>query len=192
MKDDDQKIMWEAYEQSLNKEWDEHDQRDKMEHMSRDYSTWSAEDTIEWYGEEVMHIAVEFLDKDLVHPKVTSYEDIHDDLKNDLAGYVVHELQKKDKLPKRLDYHEHEDEYMHLKNAIEKYIAKHFQELVDLAGEQGIEHDPSDVGHRGYDQEPPAVDPASPRDREVARRASLGSAYRPDEEDLDFGARDRD
>ena len=32
----------------------------------------------------------------------------------------------------------------------------------------------------------------SPRDREVERRASLGSAYRPDEEDLDFGARDRD
>lgn len=32
----------------------------------------------------------------------------------------------------------------------------------------------------------------SPRDREIQRRASLGSAYRPDEEDLDFGARDRD
>lgn len=32
----------------------------------------------------------------------------------------------------------------------------------------------------------------SPRDREVERRASLGSAYRPDEEPLDFGARDRD
>ena len=32
----------------------------------------------------------------------------------------------------------------------------------------------------------------SPRDRELQRRANLGSAYRPDEEDLDFGARDRD
>ena len=36
------------------------------------------------------------------------------------------------------------------------------------------------------------VDPASPREREIARRKKLGSAYRPDEEDLNFQARDRD
>ena len=39
---------------------------------------------------------------------------------------------------------------------------------------------------------PHTLNPASPRDREVTRRASLGSAYRPDEENLDFQARDRD
>ena len=58
-----------------------------------------------------------------------------------------------------------------------------------MTGSQPGDADPSDVGHRGYDKRDLDV---SPRAREVQRRANLGSAYRPDEEDLDFGARDRD
>mgnify|MGYP003662466226 CR=1 FL=1 len=197
MKDDDQKIMWEAYEQSLNEnDLDDdkaHDRAGLAPFSNTDEAEgWSAEETIDWLGPEVMEFAVDFLGSDLSHPKVTSFEDIDDFMREETISWVVNELQKTDNLPKRLDYTEHEDELNHLKNAIEMYLAKHFKELVDLAGEKGHTHDPSDVGHRGYAQEPPAVNPASPRAREVARRASLGSAYRPDEENLDFQARDRD
>ena len=55
-------------------------------------------------------------------------------------------------------------------------------------GDQGSK---PEVGRISLDQYK-ALNDVSPRDREIQRRASLGSAYRPDEEDLDFGARDRD
>ena len=60
-----------------------------------------------------------------------------------------------------------------------KYIMTPFEDKHD---------DGSDRGRTAWEP----ADDSSPRNREVARRASLGGAYRPDEENLDFQARDRD
>ena len=51
-----------------------------------------------------------------------------------------------------------------------------------------------DIGENDWlTDEAYSIDPrVSPREREVRRRAALGNAYRPDEEDLDFQAKDRD
>ena len=179
MKDKDQKLMWEAYtdrsgslgaDPTLPNHDDDHDKAHSTAGMApfsnkHEAEGWSAEETINWLGPEVMEFAVDFLGSDLSHPKVTSFEDIDDFMREETISWVVNELQKTDNLPKRLDYTEHEDELNHLKNAIEIYIAKHFKELVDLAGEKGHSHDPSDVGHRGVDEDEIDSDPNDPSGR---------------------------
>jgi len=172
--DKDQKLLWEAYESSVNEEWDEHDERDDAHSragLSPFSSThedegWPAADTIDAHGEEVITSAVEFLDKELLHPKVTAFADIHHDLKNDVAGWVINDLQKSDKLGKYLDYEAHAEERMALKDAVEDFLTNHFDELIDAAEDKAVERGdkpPADYGADEFPQEGPEDGPITIR-----------------------------
>ena len=124
---------------TVNEEWTEDDQRDKMEHNSRDNSSWSAMETIEWHGNEVVAAGADFLDQELLHPKVNKLEDVHQDLLDDLAGMVIHDMQKSGNLPNRLDYNDYLDERDEYKAAIEDYLDRHFDEMVDIAEDRAVE-----------------------------------------------------
>ena len=67
---------------------------------------WSATETVEFHCDEIVKIAAEFMGDELSHHKVNQYEDVHSDLRDDVSGWVINELQKQGKLPRRLDYEE--------------------------------------------------------------------------------------
>jgi hypothetical protein len=100
---------------------------------------WTAEETVEWHSQDVIAAGADFLDQELLDPKVNSLDDVHQDLVDDLAGMVIHQLQKDGKLPKRLDYNDYIDERDEYKSAIEDHLGKHFDEMVDLAEDKAVE-----------------------------------------------------
>ena len=99
---------------------------------------WPAADTIEMWGDIVIKSAGDFLDTELLHPKITNFDDIHPDLREDLPGMVIDALQKDGKLGKYLDYDDYTDERQELKDAITSYLYDHFDELVDVAEDNAV------------------------------------------------------
>lgn len=183
MKDRDQQLIWEAY--GFSEDDDKAASRAGLAPFSSSHEQegWPAMDTIEFHGDVVIDLAIDWLDDELL--SADSYMSIDDDMRADLPSMVIDGLQKKKILMNHLDYNEHEDERREHEDAIHEYLDKNFSVMKARATKK--------LPRGGFRNAPtPPVDPASPRDREVARRASLGSHYRPDEEDLNFGARDRD
>jgi hypothetical protein len=99
---------------------------------------WTAEETVEWHSQDVIAAGADFLDQELLDPKVNSLDDVHQDLVDDLAGMVIHRMQKDGNLPKRLDYNDYLDERDEYKTAIEAHLGQHFDEMVDLADKKAI------------------------------------------------------
>jgi hypothetical protein len=137
-------------ESTVNEEWDEEfENRQRMIHNSRDEEGWDPDETVEWHGDAVIKAAADFLDNELLHDKVNSLDDIHPDLRDDLAAMVIHDLQRQGHLPKRLDYNDHLSERDEYKEAIEEFLADHFEEMVDHAEDKAVERGdrpPADYG----------------------------------------------
>jgi hypothetical protein len=166
---------------------------------------WPVTDTVEFHSDDIIELAAEFIGKDMFHPKVNQWGDLFEDIRDDVGGWIIHELQKKGVLGKHLDYTAHEDEYEEMKAGVDGFLENHFEEIRDKFEDKDTSGNKDDVDRPDIESHEDPNDPfgdtpdrfeggspASPRDREVARRARLGSAYRPDEENLDFQARDRD
>lgn len=107
----------------------------------------SISETIESHGEDILRAAADFLDDELRHYKVNQFDDIQADLRDDVAAMVIHELQKQGKLPRRLDWNEHEHERMDVKDSIEMFLKQNFQDLVTMGDSRGeeketISHEP--------------------------------------------------
>jgi hypothetical protein len=116
---------------------------------SEEDAGWSADEVIDWHSKDVIAAGAEWLDQELLDAKVNSLEDIHPDLLDDLAGMVIHDMQKAGKLPKRLDYNEYLDERDEYKQAIEDHLGMHFDEMVDHAEDKAVargDRPPADYG----------------------------------------------
>ena len=93
---------------------------------------WSATETVEFHCDEIVKIAAEFMGDELSHHKVNQYEDVHSDLRDDVSGWVINELQKQGKLPRRLDYEEAAQELLELKSAIDDKLHMKFDDMRDV------------------------------------------------------------
>ncbi len=133
---------------------------------------WPAADTIDFYGDIVIKAAGDFLDTELLHPKVTNLDDIHPDLREDLPATVIDALQKDGKLGKYLDYDDYADERQEIKDAITSYLYDHFDELVDVAEDNAVakgDRPPLDSGVEPLANPYGEMDPSDPLYRQIKR-----------------------
>jgi hypothetical protein len=158
-----QKVFGGVTEQQVQEEidWDEDDERDHAHSTaglapfsSEEDAGWTPEETIDWHSDDVIKAGAEWLDQELLDAKVNSLEDIHPDLLDDLAGMVIHDMQKAGKLPKRLDYNEYLDERDEYKEAIEDHLGKHFDEMVDHAEDKAVDRGDRPPADYGVDEFP--------------------------------------
>jgi hypothetical protein len=156
--------IWESYSKCkpINEEWDEIDQDDKARStagLSSFSSThedegWPADEIIKFHGQSVIQAAAEYLETDLLNPKVNSLQDIHPDARDGIPGEVIDKLQKLGELPKRLDWNEHADERDEIKDAITSFLTDRFDEIVDAADQISVDRGDRPPLDSGIDEYP--------------------------------------
>lgn len=139
MKDKDQQLIWESYRgpnpDIANEEWTEDDQRDKMEHMSRDEEGWPVEDHLDVKDEIIFKAAAEYLSGYDRIPE--RYDDLGDDGKNEMIDAVTNALHDDDRYFHQ--YTDDEEDHRNVRELIDNMLFKKFDELIDTVEDRAVE-----------------------------------------------------